>query len=237
MSKKIIFRPTISEEFLNNDKPFPAVKAIPEWLKKFKRYADESKKLRLLSSQTTNLSVKACPPFMDAFYSGYLICLQNDIFVEDNDAGLKEVRWTNGGTNFVSLHSSKQIPQEMIPEECDPQAFKFLNIWSIKLPKGYSALITHPMNRNDLPFITLSGVVDFDSYNNPVNLPFFLKKHASGIIPAGTPIAQVIPFKRESWSSSVKKFDQALVTAQRVRLKQKIYQAYKSLDWKKKSFK
>jgi hypothetical protein len=33
------------------------------------------------------------------------------------------------------------------------------------------------------------------------NIPFFIKEGFSGVIPKGTPIAQVIPFKRESWTS------------------------------------
>ena len=33
----------------------------------------------------------------------------------------------------------------------------------------------------------------------PGALPFFLKAGFTGIIPKGTPIAQLIPFKREDW--------------------------------------
>jgi hypothetical protein len=35
------------------------------------------------------------------------------------------------------------------------------------------------------------------------NHPFLIKKDFVGIIPAGTPIAQAIPFKRESWVSDI----------------------------------
>jgi len=31
------------------------------------------------------------------------------------------------------------------------------------MPAGYSLLITHPFNRHDLPFVTLTGLVDADS--------------------------------------------------------------------------
>jgi hypothetical protein len=37
----------------------------------------------------------------------------------------------------------------------------------------------------------------------PVNFPFFIRKDFEGIIPAGTPIAQAIPFKRTDWEMSV----------------------------------
>lgn len=34
-------------------------------------------------------------------------------------------------------------------------------------------------------------------------MPFFLLKGVSGILPAGTPYAQIIPFKREHWESEI----------------------------------
>jgi hypothetical protein len=33
------------------------------------------------------------------------------------------------------------------------------------------------------------------------NVPFYIKKGFEGIIPQGTPIAQLIPFRQENWSS------------------------------------
>jgi hypothetical protein len=50
----------------------------------------------------------------------------------------------------------------------------------------------------------MEGVVDTDTYNAPVNFPFVLKNvNFEGLIPAGTPIAQVIPFKREEWKMQI----------------------------------
>ena len=47
-------------------------------------------------------------------------------------------------------------------------------------------------------FTIMDGIVDTDSYNALVNFPFFLNDWSyEGLIPAGTPMAQVIPFKRE----------------------------------------
>ena len=73
----------------------------------------------------------------------------------------------------------------------------------LKTPKGYSTLFIHPMNQIDLPFYSLGGIVDTDTYPVPVNFPFFVKKSFSGIIYADTPIIQAIPFKREAWESSI----------------------------------
>jgi antitoxin (DNA-binding transcriptional repressor) of toxin-antitoxin stability system len=35
----------------------------------------------------------------------------------------------------------------------------------------------------------------------PGNFPFYIRKGFSGVIEAGTPIAQIIPIKREPWKA------------------------------------
>jgi hypothetical protein len=75
--------------------------------------------------------------------------------------------------------------------------------WAVALPEGYSALYSQPFNRFELPFITTSGIVDNDNVNLPGTMPFFVIKGFSGTIPAGTPYAQIFPFKRENWQSEV----------------------------------
>ena len=75
--------------------------------------------------------------------------------------------------------------------------------WAVELPLGYSALYTHPLNRFELPFLTASGVVDNDKVHLPGTMPFFLLKGVQGVLPAGTPYAQIIPFKREHWEAEI----------------------------------
>ena len=50
----------------------------------------------------------------------------------------------------------------------------------------------------------MPGIVDTDKYTAPVNFPFVLNDaNFEGLIPAGTPMAQVIPFKREDWNMRI----------------------------------
>jgi hypothetical protein len=74
--------------------------------------------------------------------------------------------------------------------------------FKIETPIGYSCWIMHPSHRWDLPFLTINGFVDTDKHLNSLLLPFFIKEGFTGILPAGTPFAQIVPFKREDWSSS-----------------------------------
>jgi hypothetical protein len=63
-------------------------------------------------------------------------------------------------------------------------------------------LATHPLNRHDLPFITLTGIIDGGVVmQSRGNFPFYIKEGFEGIIPKGTPIIQLIPFRQENWKS------------------------------------
>ena len=86
--------------------------------------------------------------------------------------------------------------------------------FSLKTPKGYSVLFCHPLNRFELPFQTFSGVVETDEYNQGTHFPFYIKKLNVGeiiIIKKGTPIVQIIPFKRENWKIMHMPFSQKLM--------------------------
>ncbi len=90
--------------------------------------------------------------------------------------------------------------ENLIPYFHFPLEFTWDLHVSYTLPKGYSALITHPLNRNDLPFTTVSGIIDSGIVMSPHgNVPFYLKKNFTGVIPQGTPVAQIIPFSQKSW--------------------------------------
>ena len=79
---------------------------------------------------------------------------------------------------------------------------KFNNFWTIETPPGYSLLVTHPVNRYDLPFTTLTGLVDTDLYKDDfINFPAHWRDSGfQGTLPRGTPVAQCLPVKRELWT-------------------------------------
>ena len=85
----------------------------------------------------------------------------------------------------------------------DPFVYAWSTYWRVKTPEGVSCLFTQPMNRTDLPFITLSGVVDTDNWNGSDVLNFALKENFEGVIQKGTPYVQIIPFVRNEWDHNV----------------------------------
>jgi hypothetical protein len=183
MKKKISFRSVLPDVSIPH--PTPASKNIPEWYRTSKSFVNGLETL------------KKCVPLLDSMTTGYTLTLASDIMFS---RGKFQDISSHG---FVQAHEDGQIENLKIPAEYEKTVYKWINSFILKTPKGYSTLFVHPINRIDLPFYSLSGLVDTDKYPLEVNFPFLIKKDFVGIIPAGTPIAQAIPIKREDWASSV----------------------------------
>lgn len=232
---KIKFQP-YTETDVSLLKPSPAVKILPDWYKKLSPYT-EGDKPKFFADGGKNITIKRCNPVGDAFGLGYFLILENDISVTPKEEGNPELVWHRGGNSFVSTHGKIQIDEAIVPKGFSDQPFKFKNDWSIQTPKGYSVLITHPLNKNAEPFFTLSGVVDTDTYHTSIQLPFLVRNDFEGIIEAGTPIAQVVPFKRESWNSEILKFDEGFYSEKEAAIHRTMSRFYKRFHWKRKEYK
>jgi hypothetical protein len=180
--------------------------------------------------------VKWCNPFGDALGGGYQILTNQEISVSyENDE--TNFVWFTGGDEVVSTHGKQQIAPELIPEGFDEQPFKFKNIFEIRTPKGYSTLFVHPLNRPELPFHTLSGMVETDTYTQPVNFPFVIRKGFTGIIPKSTPIVSIIPFRRENWKMEIGKYDLERGAKLNSEFGSIMHRAYKTMFWQRKEWK
>jgi hypothetical protein len=215
-------------------KPIPATKAIPDWYKNLSKYVKGGKKSEHYPDATSNGTVKMCNPFLDSLMTGYIITLNTDVQVTQVD-GHPSFVWKVGRP--LSMHSVEQVAKEQAGDRGGKEPFKFNNEWVMKTPKGYSTLFTHPLNRTDLPFQTLSGVVETDTYDLPVHFPFILDKGFEGILEKGTPIAQAIPIKRESWKSSSSSYSKKHSDKVSFAYYSTILRAYKTLHWQKKDYK
>lgn len=220
------------------DPPSPAYKNIPDWFKKLGKYISDQKFNRFPDKNAgpddTNFTAKACKPFLDSFTMGYVITLPTDVAVVDPNVYEARIFW-DSNTNMVESHATVQIAGLDVPPEYEAAPYKWNFHWVIRVPKGYSLIFTHPFNRIELPFHTTTGIVESDEYEVPVNLPFFLKKDFIGVIPKGTPVAQIIPIKREEWTHEVKTIkDYNPYNGEKIKLY--LGGAYKKLFWKPKRY-
>jgi hypothetical protein len=197
-----------NREYLTKDSetcPVSTAKTMPKWYKDADIFAiDPNTQKPWINPQDGGKvpTWKACPAILDAMSTGYVLRTSCDIeFYYDNSRISARVLDNNCG-DFV--HKRDPMPQFTAPMGYDENHFAWMIDWGTKLPEGYSALYTQPLNRFDLPFLSTSGIVDNDKVNMPGSLPFFVFKGWTGIVPAGTPYSQVIPFKREDWVSEIK---------------------------------
>jgi hypothetical protein len=206
---------------------------IPEWYKKTDRFF--GKKQILGSNGEGAKTLKLCAPFLDTMTTGYTVELWQDVQVRIDNTGEPVMLW-GGEPDVAERRPSLVIGDMPIPSGYSHEPFAWKFPFTIKTPKGYSLLMSHPLNRYDLPFLTLSGIVDSDATLSPGNLPFFIKKGFEGIIPKGTPIIQIIPFKRDDWKAEE---DQTLVEEgnKQTTLGLRVaFGHYKNNAWKKKTY-
>jgi hypothetical protein len=183
----------------------PAAQGVPDWIKSMPAEAFSSINLR------DEETIKRCPPVIDAMTSGFLLPLICDLRVENG-----EITWDNeipagGVLDFprspIGFHDSGQVIGSPLFDN-DRFVIKFHNLWTVEAPEGYAVFFTHPVNRFDLPFTTLSGLVDCDRYSETwVHFPAHWHDTSfQGVLPKGTPIAQCIPVKRADWTAQISSF-------------------------------
>lgn len=229
--QEIIFRPNSKEAELTVPKPVPAKNYLPNWYKDCPMHTSD--KLEIDDAGEPNLTMKACIPFLDTFLTGYIQETWCDIYINTSTG---EYRYASGPQIMSHRSADKQHYPKI--EGFDQQEFVWHQVWIPELPEGYSMLYINPLNRFDLSFISLSGIIDHDKLimEKIATHPFFIRKNFEGIIPKGTPMFQMIPFKRESWKSSFEKYDENLLIKSS-RIRQFFTGGYKKLFWSKKDFK
>lgn len=190
--------------------PQPALKVIPEWYKKSDSYKDGKKEIFINSGNIGfSQTIKKCMPVFDSMTSGYILSTPTDIFISEDENKERLFAWNNSEVirDVVDIHNKIQLqlhPSANQVRESEWRIPKWNNQWGIKTPKGYSCLFINPMHNPNGYFTILEGIVDTDTYTVPVAFPFTLNdKNFVGLIPAGTPIVQIIPFKRDEWKSQI----------------------------------
>lgn len=210
--------------------PKPARAFIPAWMKSMPQIAASD------SKEFPVGTVKKCVPVLDAMTSGYIIPFPSSMRVSVDELGNVNFNWTDDNFKLIEEHSVGQAPG--MPGS--GPIFKFMNPWVVKLPKGYSAIFTHPFNRGEELFKLFDGIVDCDEYGNQVNFPFRLAPGVHDtIIQSGEPMVQVIPFRREEWRSVVRSLsDKELNESRRILMRIRSIGAdgYRKFFWNKKKY-
>jgi hypothetical protein len=234
---KIKFIASDEETYGRVSKPEPAVKYVPDWYKKANKFR-YSNTPEFNDDSYPQGTVKSCIPVLDSIAAGYIQTTWTDIYIEEAAFGNVKYRWASGPT-IMGSRDDWQKQNLATPAGHRSQMFTWSRPWAIHTPKNYSCMFVHPMYHNDLPFTSFPGIIDTDNYVMPgqSSVPFFIKEGFTGLIPAGTPMYQIIPFKVETWTSD-KEFTESmhLIEKTKYMIESKFYDGYKKLFWNKKKY-
>ena len=208
---KVIFRcdPVLRDSL---PRPSPALHSLPDWLRDMPQAAFSDLHEREVRT------VKHCPPFVDAMRHGFVMRLPCDVTVKEGrfswDWDLPPLAGVSQPRSPLSFHVPAQVAGTPMAAS-QRTLIKFNSFWTIELEAGYSLFATHPINRDDLPFRTLTGLVDSDRFN-AVGILFpaaWTNPDFEGVLRAGTPVAQCFPVSREALSLSFEDFTPQQVDA------------------------
>ena len=193
---------TFNEESLVNFKPVLAKNLLPDWWKKMK----VNQSIRGKFTQT----IRACPAMHDWTKSGWFITANRDMQVL-----VGADRYAENSSNYITKddkgnYNSPSHPADQVDHAFDylggdnpvRDAFKMRSAWNIKTPPGYSCFYVDPFLHQNKFFSTWHGIIDTDTFNNNYDnsqIIFYPKVDHSFVIKKGTPLVQIIPFKREEW--------------------------------------
>lgn len=230
------FNPTSREAEFAVPPPRPAREYISDWYKSIGAF--ETKKPIIDPKDKANKTIKLCAPFGDAISAGYIQETWQDIYFEVDKDDPSSFSYVFPVQPPIMSHRDKSSMP--MGEDFYPAEFTFHPPWAPELPKGWSMLYVSPLNKPEIPFWVSSGIIDSDRFTQSLeraNIPFYLKKSFNGgIIPKGTPMYQMIPIKRESWTSKPMEF--SLEKQLRVGLEplKTYWGGYKKMFWQKKEY-
>lgn len=204
---RVVFRcdPALADHL---PKPVPARGLLPDWLRAMPATAHSEIHGRDIRT------VKQCPPFIDAMSYGFMILLPCDVGVDRGafawDWDVPPPATDNHPRAPLSFHVPAQFPGAPF-ETGGRAALKFNSFWTIELPEGWSLFATHPVNRLDLPFRLISGLVDADRFHDGgINFPaLWTDQEFRGTLPKGTPVAQCFAVPRVAYEIVTEPLDDA----------------------------
>lgn len=237
-NKKIFFKETTLTAKHMLPIPKPATNHVPKWYKDDKLFINGENDLMQSFRDKVGGTYKLCVPLVDSLTAGYIFVTSCDMVVTNiSKNGYEPSLTCRVGWAPADMQPSEVLANFPIPFGHNPTSFRWTTDWQIITPSGYSLWITHPSHRYDLPFTTITGFVDTDKHPNHLLFPFFIRDGFEGIIPEGTPIAQVIPVKRDIWKSEKIDYDPEKEFIDSNIMKINMIRSYKNKFWSKKEYK
>jgi len=161
-----------------------------------------------MNRQPANKKFTACPGLQDYSSAGYIITAHCDYEIKANGSGVvvkvgHNIVPQNLANRFEALAFEHALVDGWAKiEKIKKTSLKIPLPWFIEAKPGYSAYVLPALMHSDFldKLFVYPGVVDFDKYHT-INFVFSAIKECEFVIPAGTPILHILPFKREEMTA------------------------------------
>lgn len=239
---KIRFYPFSEKSVDFAPEPKQSARFVPKWYKAQPGNKGDDQMIPAIGVAAS--TVKRCMPIFDGMTAGYMLSAPCDIHLDATNPDRLE--WSipmalqGMKADMFAFHSPEQYENYPVdPEKYHKQIFRIMPGWAVGTDDGYSTLYTNPYHSDDSPLWAFGAIVDTDKFVTEGHLSFLVKKDFKGIIKQGTPIAQLIPFKREAWESEIidAKDAKKLFDKQRYGLRSTFINGYKDKFRSKKDYK
>lgn len=196
---------------LEDCKPKPTARYTPDWWKEKKIDLVKQSAYDLNTANIKNCpsvgNIKHCPSFTDVFTSGYVVPMWMDTYLG----------YDKENARAGALSNLTQIDYHPCPSE-DMENYTFLgkeavaffkakSPWSIITKPGVSVLILPLFFNFDPDFSIVPGIIDTEYVNNLNPDIIYHSKEKEIFIERGTPLFQIIPFRKEKFTFDVKEMD------------------------------
>jgi hypothetical protein len=147
-------------------------------------------------------SIRRCQGTYDFVSAGIIIPLWTDITIRPDPSGrMLEYRsiglsdWNEYKIQHFSADSTRGCPMENQRAMPDAQYPKFVSPWRFRTRKGVSMMVLPLFHQEDPNYRIIPGIVHTDYYSQ-IHIVINVLTDKEFTIPAGTPMQQMIPFKR-----------------------------------------
>lgn len=221
-------------------RPEPASRFLPAWYKKMSATINNDDALKFGHSNTT---IKKCMPVFDLITAGYIIPAPCDIYIDATNP--ERLSWSIPQTllpfqaDMFASHAPEQYSEMPIDKgRYHKDLLRIFPFWAVGTVSGYSTMFLQPQYSDPTPLVAMQAIVDTDSFISDGHLSFLVEKDFKGVIKQGTPLVQVVPFKRESWQMEIADVDEASqkMKSQRLKVRSTFVNAYKDKFRTKKDY-
>lgn len=218
--------------------PKPAKIYMPDWYKNMPPF--QGGHTPNITDKKADTTEKQCMPLFDTFTTGYIQESWCDISLRIDDNNNIKINHASPEENIIVMRGgqNKIVPKDKNYSFSYENNLNWFTHWEPRTPPGWSTYYSHPFNQYDMPFRTIDGIIDTDKWWVGGSLPFLLKTGFEGIIPKGTPLYQMLFFKRENWKSKVLEFKD--IEKERLKLYTNVFThfhgGYKKHIWSKKNY-